>query len=220
MAVAAQTIVDAVEVILQDPSNIRWSADELLNYLNEGQRTVVLFKPDANSVYTTHTLVSGDRQTIPSDGIRLLDVLRNVNADSAKEKSISQVGRSELDTVHALWHTSVSGSAPTDVIQHYVYDPMDPQNFYVYPAAASGTQQVILTYAAVPTEITALTSNITLPDVYQAALTDYVCYRAYGKDSESASNNALKEQYWGQFMRVLNTQVTVEANTQPMPLPR
>ena len=220
MAITAQTIVDTVEVILQDPSNIRWSADELLDYLNEAQRTVVLFKPDANSVYTTLTLVLGDRQTIPTDGIRRLDVLRNVNTDPTKEQAISQVSRSELDSVHALWHISVSGSAATDVIQHYLYDPMDPQNFYVYPPVLGGNPQVILTYAAVPSEITALTSSISLPDIYQAALTDYVCYRAYGKDSESASNNALKEQYWAQFMRTLNTQVTVEANTQPMPLPR
>jgi hypothetical protein len=220
MAIAAQTIVDAVELILQDPSNIRWSADELLSYLNEAQRTVVLFKPDANSIYTTHLLAFGDRQTIPSDGIRLLDVLRNVSADPTKETAISQVSRSELDSVFNLWHTHVSGSAPWDVVQHYVYDPMDPQNFYVYPAPIGGNPQVILTYAAVPSDITALTANITLPDIYQAALTDYVCYRAYGKDSESAINNQLKEQYWGQFMRTLNTQVTVEANTQPMPLPR
>ena len=41
MATVAQAIVDQVEVLLQDPSNTRWSTSELLNYLSEGQRLIV-----------------------------------------------------------------------------------------------------------------------------------------------------------------------------------
>jgi hypothetical protein len=58
MATVAQAIVDQVEVLLQDPSNTRWSTSELLNYLSEGQRLIVNYKPDANTRYLDYNLLN------------------------------------------------------------------------------------------------------------------------------------------------------------------
>jgi hypothetical protein len=57
MATVAQAIVDQVEVLLQDPSNTRWSTSELLTYLSEGQRLIVNYKPDANTRYLDYDLL-------------------------------------------------------------------------------------------------------------------------------------------------------------------
>lgn len=57
MATLAQAVVDQVEVLLQDPSNTRWSTTELLNYLSEGQRLIVNYKPDANTRYLDYNML-------------------------------------------------------------------------------------------------------------------------------------------------------------------
>ena len=43
-------LINRAEEILQDTTNVRWSQQTLLNYLNDGQREIVLFRPDANPV--------------------------------------------------------------------------------------------------------------------------------------------------------------------------
>ena len=38
-------VIDKAEEILQDNSNVRWSQQTLLDYLNDAQREIVLFSP-------------------------------------------------------------------------------------------------------------------------------------------------------------------------------
>jgi hypothetical protein len=59
-------LIDRAEEILQDTTNVRWSQQTLLDYLNDGQREVVLFRPDANPVNTSFTLTANSaKQTLP-----------------------------------------------------------------------------------------------------------------------------------------------------------
>lgn len=46
--IIARTVIEKVQTILQDKTGVRWPAeDELLGWLNDGQREVVIFKPNA-----------------------------------------------------------------------------------------------------------------------------------------------------------------------------
>jgi len=45
--ITVASILTKVSTILQDPSNIRWTADELILWLNDAQRELVLYKPNA-----------------------------------------------------------------------------------------------------------------------------------------------------------------------------
>ncbi len=66
-------LIDRAEEILQDTTNVRWSQQTLLKYLNDSQREIVLFRPDANPVNTTLTLTANSaKQTLPSAALRLL----------------------------------------------------------------------------------------------------------------------------------------------------
>ena len=51
-------VIDRAEEILQDVSNVRWTQQSLLNYLNDGQREIVVFRPDASTVNASFTLAS------------------------------------------------------------------------------------------------------------------------------------------------------------------
>ncbi|MDP6584418.1 MAG: hypothetical protein QF535_07160, partial [Anaerolineales bacterium] len=82
MAVTVQSVIDKVQLVLQDTSGIRWTSDELVDWINDAQREIVLLKPDSLATNETVTLATGTKQAIPPGGNRLLGVVRNMSAAS------------------------------------------------------------------------------------------------------------------------------------------
>lgn len=87
MAVTAQSIIDKAETRLNDTSNVRWSEDDLLSFLNEGQRDIAIRTTTIGirSAYVAEeviTLSAGTKQTLSGNTtatpIKLLDCVRNV----------------------------------------------------------------------------------------------------------------------------------------------
>lgn len=181
----AVDLINRVSITLQDPTFVRWTQSELLNYLNDAQRQVVLFRPDAKAVNAPFTCVNSAKQTLPADGLRLISVLRNTGG-----RAITKVDRSILDVQLPTWYETAVG---TDGVKHYVYDALDPKNFYVFPKPAAA-YQIDIIYAMSPVDIvianyTTDTQVIGIDDIYANALMDYMMYRAYQKDSEFANLN-------------------------------
>jgi hypothetical protein len=181
----AVDLINRVSITLQDPTFVRWTQSELLNYLNDAQRQVVLFRPDAKAVNAPFTCVNAAKQTLPADGLRLISVLRNTDG-----RAITKVDRSILDVQLPTWYETPVGG---DGIKHYVYDALDPKNFYVFPKPAAD-DEIDIIYAMAPVDIvvsnyTTDTQVIGIDDIYANALMDYMMYRAYQKDSEFANLN-------------------------------
>jgi hypothetical protein len=164
---------------------VRWTQGELLNYLNDAQRQVVLFRPDAKAVNAPFTCTNTAKQTLPAEGLRLINVLRNTGG-----RAVTKVDRSILDVQLPTWYET---AANADGVKHYVYDALDPKNFYVFPKPTN-LHQIDIVYAISPVDI--VISNYTtdvqvigIDDIYANALMDYMMYRAYQKDSEFANLN-------------------------------
>lgn len=81
--ILASAIVNAAEETLQDSSNDRWSAAELLAWMNMGCRAIVREKPDAYPVRETVLLSSGIWQSLPTSAILLLDAICNKSITSS-----------------------------------------------------------------------------------------------------------------------------------------
>jgi hypothetical protein len=181
----AVDLISRVSITLQDPTFVRWTQSELLNYLNDAQRQVVLFRPDAKAANAAFSCAATAKQTLPADGLRLINVLRNTNG-----RAVTKVDRSILDVQLPNWYeTAVSA----DGVKHYVYDALDPKNFYVFPKPAAA-HQIDIVYAMAPVDIvisnfTTDTQVIGIDDIYANALMDYMMYRSYQKDSEFANLN-------------------------------
>lgn len=210
MAISAQSIVHRVVDILQDTTSVRWPVPELVRYLNDGQREVVLYRPDATIKSATVECVAGAKQTLPSDGAKLIDVIRN-SAAAGTNKAVRIVAREVLDAQIPNWY-GLSGEL--DVV-HFTYDPRDPKTFFVYPPALT-TTRVDITYSAFPTDVTEpadgstyddVTGNMDLPDIYGNVVTDYILYRAYSKDSEYAGNAQRAQAHYTAFANALNIEV-------------
>lgn len=218
MPISAQSIIRRAVETLQDPTSVRWPISELVRYLNDGQREVVLYRPDSMVTSTSRSLTTGTRQTLPN-GSKLIEVVRNTGGT---KRAIRMVNREILDAQTPGWH-NLTGA--TDIL-HYMYDPRDPTVFYVYPPAATGAS-VELVYAAYPADIvepadgalyTAVSGNIALPDIYGNVIQDYILYRAYSKDSEYAGNAQRAQAHYAAFANALGIEIKATVAVAPNPV--
>jgi hypothetical protein len=219
MSISAQSILRRVIDTLQDTTSVRWPVSELVRYLNDAQREVILYRPDAAVTNASVPLVTGSRQNLPVGGTKLVEVVRN---SAGTKRAVRMVNREILDAQLPGWHAQ---TGVTEIL-HYMYDPREPRVFYVYPPAAATGAAVDLIYAAMPADIaepsegalyTAVTGSLGLPDIYGNAVQDYVLYRAYTKDSEYAGNAARAQAHYGAFANALGVEVKATVAVAPNP---
>lgn len=207
-------VIDKAEQILQDPTNVRWGQQELLDYLNDGQREIVLFRPDAKTNNESFTLAESSKQTLPSSALRLIDIYKNISPET---NPITLIERKILDDQIDDWYNQTS-----TFVEHYVYNPIDPKNFYVYPSPSTSGNTIEIVYSASPADITISnfstdTDTIELDDVYANAILDYILYRAYQKDTEYAGDLQKSANYFNTFQNALGIKQQVDAGATPRP---
>lgn len=173
-----QSLLDKAGTIINDRTNIRWDATELLGWLNESYQQIVLLRPDANAVTAMLALTDNTPlQTIPTDGVALLSITRNQAGGV-----VMRADKKILDEQFPNWYAT----APAANILHYIHDKAVPRQFYVYPQPLTATVEVI--YSAVPNAHTVTTDTLKLDDRYAPAILDYIIYRSYQKDADYAEN--------------------------------
>ena len=210
--ILANAIISKAQVILQDTTGIRWPSDELLGWLNDGQREIVIYKPNAYIKNISHQLKPGTKQDLPPDGVQLMDLVRNMGATGTQPgRAIRLTMREVLDAQDPNWHLGT----PSPVAVHYTYSVNDPKTFYVYPPQpTTGMTRVEMVYGASPTNIAA-NAAITVDDVYQNVLLDYMLYRAYSKDSEYTADQGRADKHQNAYLATLSGKVKVEQVSDP-----
>lgn len=216
MTIAASAILSRVTTILQDTTSVRWPMSELTMWFNDAQRAVVLLKPDASVAHTTLQLAaSNTKQSLPATAIRLIDVVRNMGASGTTPgTAIRQVTREILDAQRPDWHTETAAAS----VKHYMFDPRNPKNFYVYPQPSSAFYLEVV-YSIAPTEVTenagTVTGNLALDDIYANAIVDYVLYRAYTKDADYAGNAQRAVAHYEAFSGAIGARNTTDGAILP-----
>jgi len=212
--ILASAIVDKVEIVLQDTTNVRWTSTELLGWLNDGQRDIVLLKPDTNVTTDDYKLAAGTKQRIPDGtatyqnetpttldaGITLVGVKRNMGTNGTTPgRAITIIDMRIMDTNNPGWH-SETGAAE---VKHYMFDARNPKVFYVTPPQPAADQGYVeVAYASIPSDV-AIDAAISLDDTYANVLLDYILYRAYQKDADYSKDNARVQAYYASFMGAL-----------------
>lgn len=205
-------ILDRASIILQDTSNTRFANADLLKFFNDGQREVVIYRPDANVTNTNFTCAAGSKQTLPAGALRLIDITRNVSG-----RAICQISRKTLDEALPDWHNATADS--TRKIEHFIYDSSDPKNFYVYPAAENSFQIEVI-YSVSPADVTLSNytsdaTTISLDDTYANCLLDYILYRAYQIDSEFSGNAEKSLMHYQSFTNGLGAKTQGDSAADP-----
>jgi len=223
MAILAREILTRCVDTLQDSTNVRWPLAELTRYLNDGQREVALYRPDATVATADVTLAAGSLQSLPANGTKLIEIVRNKTVSN--KSAVRLVNREILDAQQPGWH----GLAGDNVIKHYMYDARNPLEFYVYPPATTSAILEVV-YSKYPTDVTVpgagaelvdITDTIDVPDIYANVLQDYVLYRAYSKDAEYAGNAQRAQAHYTVFANApgIEIQGTIQVSPNPVANP-
>jgi len=207
-------LISRIQDSLQDTTGVRWTEAELLRYINDAQREVVNFKPQASADHSNVQLATGTEQSIPDVAMSLIKVVRNMSATGGSatgKKSIRLVDEDILNSIEPDWHdpTVTGDAAHGTVIKHYIFDPDDPRRFYVYPGVKSGQNAYVeLITSRSPTDLSATSSTIYIDDIYGNALVDYVLFRCYMKDSEFAGNAQRASQHYQLFLNSVSSGIS------------
>ena len=219
MAFTAANVISDVRVVLKDPSGIRYTDAQLMSWINAGARQAVLMKPDITATFETITLVEGTEQSIPAEGHRLLSVLHNMSAsDGVARRAVRPVSRETLDSQAPDWKsTNVTGFAAHALeVKNYHFDEQTPRNFHVFPGV-NDTDAVWLriAYSKMPTEVSSTSDAVDIPDIYQTAIMDYVCFRAYQHDAESDNNEQKATNHYAMFVGAVTGKSQIDQITTP-----
>lgn len=201
MSITASDVIDRARDLLIDPDGVRWTDAEMLRWLTDAERAVVSVIPNASQTITTKALVVGPRQTIPAGGIQLLRAYRNLSAVGVRGNIIHEV---EWELFNRQYPEFPTDTVAADVVA-YAFDPNDPTAFYVFPPN-DGTGAVEINYSLYPPALTALTDTLTVRDIFETALLDYVLFRAQSKDSDYAGGENVAKGYLANFSAFLSAQ--------------
>lgn len=223
----AKDILQRASITLHDSGSVRWPLPELLLYLNDAMEELALHKPNAVTQTVELTLGKGTWQTVVDPHISLVRVIRNLatlDASASKRTggiAITVTERMALDLVMPGWQDP-SVLAQSAVVNHIIQDLADPRSFYVVPGNdGTGTIEAVVAVkpAAIvepgnPLDIASYAIDITdVPMIFKNALTDYVLYRAYSKDSTDPGAAQRSQAHYQLFANAIGLKQQTDAIT-------
>jgi hypothetical protein len=209
--VTAGAIITKAATQLIDIPGVRWTRAELLGWLNDGLRQIVLMQPNATNTPVVVQLVAGTRQTLPTGGWMLLNIYRNMGTNgSTPGRAVRIISRELLDAFNPDWHSATASA----ITKNYIYDLQDQTAYYVYPPS-TGTNYLEINYSMQPADLTSESQVIPMFDVYQGPLLDYMLFRACTKDAEYAAGVALGQLYLATFTAATNVKEQSETKGTP-----
>ena len=207
-------VINQVRQKLNDPSKVTWSDTVLINALNEALQALVSYRPDAASYTAMMLLVAGTRQTLPSDGVRLLKVIRNkgVSGLSDAGRAIRKADMLVQDALLPDWHLT-NGQT---VIDEYFYDPLQPKEFYVYPPAPVSPQIGIdISYVRVLPTIAQVTDTFPVDDYFAPAIQEWMLYSIWCGDDEQSPNYGAAQGHLQTFFSLLQVKSNSDVAASP-----
>lgn len=166
-------LIDGVQQTqLNDVDKVTWSEEVLLSTLNQALAMLILVRPDASAKVSELACVQGTRQTLPSDGLRLLKVVRNIKPEGLAGRAVRLMNINDLDSIAPDWHSDPE----KDTIKEYMFDERNPKQFYIYPPARIGVL-LDIEYAFMPDPITSREQMLPVDITYQQPLHEFMLYK-------------------------------------------
>jgi hypothetical protein len=194
MTTKVTTVINSVKTTLQETEvqGVRWTNDEIISYLNDACRFLSENEPDAFADNSEFYCVLGTRQEIPENATRLIDVVRNLEG---RKTPLTTIDKGTLNAVRPSWHSE----NPSNQQELFFSDDRDPKRFYVYPPAKAGSLLEIVC-ALEPrhhfiAEAQDQSSMMQVNDRYIPAIMNFILYRAFDKDSDTAGNFSRAQTY-------------------------
>lgn len=201
-------IADAVDQYndeLQDDSDYsRIKIATWIRYCNSALRSLVLVRPDSSVKRTSVQLVAGTHQDIPSEGIRLLSIQRNMGTDGLTAgRIITPISTEMMNLTNQTWHNDTAKT----YIDHYMLDDENPRTFFCTPPVHAVTAVYVeMEYSWIPTTYAATTDTIVVNDVYANPMIAWMLYKAFTVDDEEV-NFQKGQTHLAEFMNLLQVEL-------------
>lgn len=202
--VTGTMIVDLAAQVLNDAGHVTWTEANLLAWINAGQIDVAAKKPEAYVLTLALQLSPGTRQALPTGYSALVRPTRNLGADGTTPGTVPDLFPLEfLGGLHPSWNTDAAAGA----VKAVLVDAKAPRVFYVWPPQPSVAQHYLeLLLAGVPPGLSALTDALALDDSYEAALLNYVLFRAFSYETTSQTMLARSAAHYSLYLQALGVQ--------------
>ncbi len=179
-----QDVIDDVRQLVQDTdsASYRYTDAEMLGFVNQTVKRVIILRPDLFSTITTITTTPNTViQAMPSDSLRLVE-LYSVQSGNV----LTEVNRESLDQTYPAWVSDPAGT-PYNYMRHV----RNPNRYFLYPRPVSG---IVITgeYVQIPADYAIGATIASLPDAYLPALVDGTVFLAESIDDEHANNGRAK----------------------------
>ena len=89
------------------------------------------------------------------------------------------------------------------VPRSYEFAPENPRMFYVEPPVPSGASVTLIVNAVVTPKHAELDDKLPIESRFHNAVIEWMLYRAYSKDIESAHDNQTSQQHLAHFYNIL-----------------
>jgi len=198
-------MVDTVEKKLLDEDNVDYSQADLIGLYNLSLRLIVSLIPRAYTIESSILLSSGAQQSIPSDGLALVDLPRNMGADGTtagaaiREASLDAFKKSYPD-----WSTETASAT----IKNFMRIPGMDASFYVFPPS-DGAGYVQCVNSATPPTTTYdaagdwESDKIPLSDEFVPAIQPAIMFHAYDDDTDMPGNITKSQLYYNRVLQIL-----------------
>lgn len=207
MALIAGSLFYACSIELNDLDYVRWTKENLAEYLTDAIAVMSALKPTLFTVFEPLRLAPGKRQTVPAAYTELIDVLYNLLPDGTEGEPINAgsftaaraLGRSACTPAYGVGYVVRSYTVHPENDTFYSVDPPAPT---VNPMPA-----VMALVRLAPNVIVAETDAVvmanTTPETYRSALLEWMLYRAFARDSESSDSFQKSQAHYKAFYQFL-----------------
>lgn len=198
-------IIDRFRSIIIDEGDTDFSDTEALFLYNQANRRIIALRPHAYTRIESFQLVAGSKQMIPSDGLKVVNIIRNMGTDG------TTAGNAIRPTNGGVMAAVVPGySAETQQAEVWDWWPVDdfPEQFYVDPPN-DGTGYVECEYAKLPPDTVYdsggswESETLPLSAWYNESVLLGMLYMAYDDDTDIPGNTPKSAKYYTRFLHSL-----------------
>ncbi len=201
--------------LLNDAAYERWPQADLLDYMTEALRVAYALRPDISIERRVIQLGPGTAQKVASDVQKLLSVDLNVtrlpDGSYVETETITSQSTASLRLAAAVAMPVGCGAEESFDCGAYrvrsaQIDGTDPRTFFVSPAVPPGCRPEISVTVVSGANLGALiaSSCVYVKPETEAALVEWVLYRAYSIDAESQISPTLSQTHLRNFYTLLD----------------
>jgi len=192
-SIPAGKIIDAVSTDLFDTGTTRrYPEPKLLEFLSDGEKTIVALKPSENTLPSTFALVEGIYQLIPATMEKLIRPIRNMGVGGATPGGlIKTADYDHFSTVNPTWPSAT----PSATVELIMLDTDNEYGFFCYPPQPASPGSISVLGSVLPAAITDRATPITLRDGNEMHLYHYILHRCY-KIMQSPVAKAESVKFW------------------------